>query len=137
MTFRTRCSIGSWIRQFAFVIRSEDTKHQLARAAVDQFYLAEAPVVIVVIADTRRSKARYGERGETFYSIVDGAFASLLVMLAAIDAGLGAAFVGAFNDDEVRAVLGLPKAVRPIGSSGSTSSTTSGGKTGITRRRLR
>lgn len=108
-------SAGHTQPQEFIVIRSEDTKYQLARAALDQFYLAEAPVVIVVVSDTRRSKARYGERGENFYSIVDGAFASLLVMLAAVDAGLGAAFVGAFDDDEVRTVLGLPKAVRPIG----------------------
>ncbi len=46
---------------------------------------------------------------------MDGAFASLLVLLAAVNEGLGAAFVGAFDDDEVRILLGLPKAVRPIG----------------------
>jgi len=46
---------------------------------------------------------------------VDGAFAALLVLLAAVNEGLGAASVGAFDDDEVRAVLGLPKGVRPIG----------------------
>ena len=54
-------------------------------------------------------------RGEKFYSIVDGAFAALLILLAAVNEGLGAAFVGAFDDDEVRALLGLPQAVRPIG----------------------
>jgi nitroreductase len=32
-----------------------------------------------------------------------------------LNEGLGAAFVGAFDDDEVRTVLGLPRAVRPIG----------------------
>ena len=87
----------------------------LKRTALDQFFIAEAPVVIVVVSDTRRSKARYGERGEKFSSIIDGAFAALLVLLAAVNEGLGAAFVGAFDDDEVWALLGLPKAVRQIG----------------------
>jgi nitroreductase len=108
-------SAGNTQPQEFIVIRDEDTKYQLARAALDQFYAAEAPVVIVVVSDTRRSKARYGERGEKFYSVVDGAFASLLLMLATVNEGLGAAFVGAFDDDEVRAVLDLPRAVRPIG----------------------
>jgi nitroreductase len=39
----------------------------------------------------------------------------MLVMLAAINEGLGSAFVGAFDDDQVRAVLGLPQVIRPIG----------------------
>lgn len=108
-------SAGNTQPQEFIVIESQETKNQLARAALDQSYIAEAPVVIVVVSDTRRSKTRYGTRGEKFYSIVDGAFASLLLILAAVDEGLGAAFVGAFDDDEVREVLGLPNAVRPIG----------------------
>jgi nitroreductase len=80
-----------------------------------QHYVAEAPLVIVVVSDTRRSKQRYGKRGEQFYSIVDGSFAAMLLMLASINEGLGAAFVGAFDDAAVRAVLNLPEAVRPVG----------------------
>jgi nitroreductase len=108
-------SAGNTQPQEFIVIRSEDTKRKLARAALHQLFLAEAPVVIVVVSDTRRSKAGYGARGEKFYSIIDGAFAALLLILAAVNEGLGAAFVGAFEDDAVRAVLGLPRAVRPIG----------------------
>jgi nitroreductase len=37
------------------------------------------------------------------------------LILASINEGLGAAFVGAFDDAAVRAVLNLPEAVRPIG----------------------
>jgi nitroreductase len=108
-------SAGHTQPQEFIVIRNRRTKLSLARAALGQSFVSEAPVVIVVICDTRRSRARYGERGVKFYSIVDGAFAALLVMLAAINEGLGAAFAGAFDDDEVRSVLGLPQAVRPIG----------------------
>ncbi len=59
-------SAGHTQPQEFIVIRSEDTKYSLARAALDQSFIAEAPVVIVVVADTRRSKVRYGERGEKF-----------------------------------------------------------------------
>ena len=107
-------SVGNTQPQEFIVIRNQ-TKIRLARAALDQFYLAEAPVVIVVVSDMRRSRPRYVERGEHFYSIINGAFAAMLILLAAVNEGLGAAFVGAFDDDEVRTVLGLPRAVRPIG----------------------
>ncbi|HLV64548.1 MAG TPA: nitroreductase family protein, partial [Polyangiaceae bacterium] len=108
-------SAGHTQPQEFVVVRDPETRKRLARAAVHQLYAAEAPVMIVVVSDTRRSKARYHERGERFYSIVDGAFAAMLVLLAAVNEGLGAAFVGAFDDDAVRAVLELPRVVRPIG----------------------
>ena len=108
-------SAGHTQPQEFIIIKNQKTKDQLAEAALGQTYLAEAPLVMVVVSDTRRSQRRYGERGEKFYSIVDGAFASMLIMLACINEGLGAGFVGAFDDDAVRTVLGLPRAIRPIG----------------------
>jgi nitroreductase len=108
-------SAGHTQPQEFIVIRNRKTKINLARAALEQWYISEAPLVIVVVSDTRRSKARYGPRGEQFYSIIDGAFAAMLVMLSAINEGLGAGFVAAFDDEQVRSVLGLPQAIRPIG----------------------
>lgn len=108
-------SAGHTQPQEFIVVRDQAVKDALARAALAQTFLAEAPVVIAVVADTRRSAARYGQRGVHFYSLIDGAFAAMLVLLAAVDQGLGAAFVGAFDDREVQRVLGLPAPVRPIG----------------------
>jgi len=39
----------------------------------------------------------------------------MLILLAVVNEGLGACFVGAFYDREVRHVLGLPRDVRPVG----------------------
>ncbi len=78
-------------------------------------YFTQAPVVIVVCADTRRPATRYGARGVHFYSLIDGAFAAMLILLTVVDEGLGCCFVGAFHDEQVSRVLGLPDAVRPIG----------------------
>ena len=108
-------SAGHTQPQEFIVIRNRQTRISLARAALEQWYVSEAPLVIVVVSDTRRSRARYRERGVSFYSIIDGAFAAMLVMLAAVNEGLGAGFVGAFHDDQVRSVLGLPPEIRPIG----------------------
>jgi nitroreductase len=108
-------SAGHTEPQEFIVVRDQRVKVDLARAALDQMFVAEAPLVIVVVSDTRRSARRYGERGVRFYSIIDGAFVAMLILLAAVDEGLGACFVAAFHDREVQRVLGLPTNVRPIG----------------------
>ncbi len=108
-------SAGHTQPQEFVVVREESVKEALGSAALDQMFLADAPVVIAVVSDTKRSAAVYGRRGIEFYSILDGGFASMLVLLAAVNEGLGATFVAAFNDEAVGAVLGLPRHVRPIG----------------------
>lgn len=108
-------SAGHTQPQEFIVILDRGIKEALGHAALDQMFLADAPVVIACISDTERSAARYGRRGIDFYSILDGGFASMLILLAAVDEGLGATFVAAFDDDAVRQVLGLPAHVRPIG----------------------
>ena len=50
-----------------------------------------------------------------FHSILDGGFAVMVILLAVVDEGLDACFVGAFYVREVRDVLGLPPDVRPTG----------------------
>lgn len=97
------------------VVKDQGVKDELARAALNQTFIAEAPVVIVTCSDTSRSASRYGQRGVRFYSIIDGAFASMIILLSAVNEGLGACFVGAYYDEEVKEVLRLPDHVRPIG----------------------
>lgn len=97
------------------VVRDVRVKRALIAAAWEQGWAGASPVVLVVCADTRRSGAAYGERGIRRYAIIDAAFASLLILLSAVNEGLGACFVGAFDDDRVRSVLGLPAHVLPVG----------------------
>ena len=108
-------SAGFLQPQEFIVVRDGEMKRRLAAAALHQTFVAEAPLVIVVCSDTRRQTPRYGRRGYEFYSITDGAFASMLILLTVVDEGLGACFVGAFDDAKVSRVLGLPEGVRPIG----------------------
>ena len=108
-------SAGHTEPQEFIVVRDQRVKENLARAALDQRFVAQAPLVIVVVSDVRRSARRYGERGVHFFSIIDGAFVAMLILLAVIDEGLGACFVGSFYDEEVQEVLDLPRDVHPIG----------------------
>jgi len=108
-------SAGHTEPQELVVVRDRQVKEDLARAALEQMFVVQAPIVIVVVSDVRRSARRYGERGVHFFSIIDGAFVAMLVLLTVVYEGLGACFVGSFYEEEVREVLGLPPHVRPIG----------------------
>ena len=108
-------SAGHTQVQEFIVIKDPSTKRKLRLSSVNQDQVEEAPVLIAVCSNTSRSVARYGKRGKEFYSIIDGAFASLLILLTATNEGLGASFVGAFNDERVSQILDLPEYVRPIG----------------------
>lgn len=95
------------------VVRKTETKRKLAHAALDQFFIEEAPVVIVVCADQNKSGRGYGSRGVNLYCIQDTAAATQNILLSACALGLGACWVGAFRESEVRDALNVPRGVRP------------------------
>ncbi len=111
----TAPSAGHTQVQEFIIVKDDLTKKKLRKAAVNQEYVERAPVLIVVCSNTSRSVGRYGNRGREFYSITDGAFASMLILLTVVNEGVGACFVGAFDDTKVSEILGLPKDVKPIG----------------------
>jgi nitroreductase len=99
---------------WAFVVaRDLERRRALARAAHDQTFVGDAPVVVVACADLSRSEPRYRERARR-YGFIDTAFASFCLLLAATEAGLGACFVGAFDDERVARLLDLPAHVQPV-----------------------
>ena len=108
-------SAGHTQVQEFIIVKDPSIKKKLRNGAVDQEYVEDAPVLIIVCSNTSRSVGRYGVRGRDFYSIVDGAFASMLILLTAVNEGIGACFVGAFDDIKVSKILEIPKQVRPIG----------------------
>jgi nitroreductase len=97
------------------IVKDPTTKKKLREVAVDQEYVEEASTLIIVCSNTSRSEKCYGRRGREFYSIIDGAFASMLILLTAVNERIGAGFVGAFEDDKVSEILKLPGYVKPIG----------------------
>jgi len=96
------------------VVRRPELKMALARAALGQGFIAEAPVVVVVCADQFRSASVYGERGSSLYCIQDTAAAIQNMLLAAHARGLGTCWVGAFREGEVGRLIGVPPGVRPV-----------------------
>ncbi len=99
-------------RKFYFVF-NPGVKNELARAALNQRFVATAPLTVVACLDKSISK-RYGDRGVNLYAIEDVAAGIMSMMLAAHELGLGSVWVGAFNEFEVFEILDLPHNLRPI-----------------------
>ena len=96
------------------VVPGQEDRDALSSAALDQTFLSQAPVVIVVCADAERSASRYGERGRSLYVLQDTAAAVMNLMFAATALGYGTCWVGAFDEDAVSAALGIPGHLRPV-----------------------
>jgi len=99
-------------RKFYF-IRDQRLKRDIASAALNQTFIAEAPLVIVGCTDSRIAN-RYGERGVHVYAIQDVAASIMGMMLVAHENGLGSVWVGAFREGAVFDVLSLPHNLRPV-----------------------
>ena len=95
------------------VVKSPEVRARLAEATGKQLSVVTAPVTIVTCADIQRG-GKSGGRG-SFFSLVDTSFASLLILLGAVEQGLGACFVGSYDPEAVAKLLALPEYVRPVG----------------------
>lgn len=99
-------------RKFYFVF-DKSIKEKFAAAALNQRFIAKAPLVIVACTDSQISW-RYGERGVNLYAIQDVAVSIMGMMLVAHEARLGSVWVGAFHEEEVSRILKLPSNLRPV-----------------------
>jgi nitroreductase len=95
------------------VVRSLAARERLG-TALHQRWATGAPVVIAVSVDPRPCAARYGDRGEYLYAIQDTAAAVQNILLAAVDRGLAACWIGAFDEKAVREALSLTLPITPI-----------------------
>jgi nitroreductase len=96
------------------VVRNKKNKAALVEAALNQKFIAQAPVVLVVCAVPQESAERYGERGRTLYVLQDTAALTQNLLLAAHMKGYGACWIGAFNEDLATKAIGVPNGMRPI-----------------------
>jgi len=90
-----------------------DLRLDLARAALDQGFIADAPVNIVICAIYPRTSYTYGRRGERYVHMEVGHVGEN-IHLQAVALGLATVEIGAFDDEEVRKVLGLEEQIKPL-----------------------
>jgi len=90
-----------------------DIRFELARTALNQKYIYEAPLDIIICALYERTSQGYGSRGERYVHIEVG-HAGQNIYLQATALGLATVAIGAFHDEQVREVLRLDKQYRPL-----------------------
>jgi len=90
-----------------------DRRAGLSAAAYGQRCFKDVPLIVVIAADPSRTTVKYGIRGER-YATMEAGFACQNLLLEAVARGLGAVAVGAFDDDHVRNVVGLPAGELPL-----------------------
>ncbi len=102
------------VQDLRFVmIFAEDGRKKLAEASLQQYWMEQAPVHILLCTDIKRSKQFYGIRGERLYAIQHSGAAAMNMINAAHDLGLGACWVGAFDEEMVKVAMGIPDYARP------------------------
>ncbi len=97
-----------------FVVTNKRRREDLARAAREQLFIAGAPVVLVFAKHPALCAERYGKRAESLYSIQDATIACAFASLAAAAQGLGSCWIGAFDPQAVRRIVGAPRGVAPV-----------------------
>jgi SagB-type dehydrogenase family enzyme len=96
-----------------------DRRQELAAASLNQTWVADGAVTLVIAAVYERITVRYGARGDQYVHMEIG-HAAQNVYLQAAGLRLGTVMVGAFHDDRVSDVVGLPQdheplAIMPVG----------------------
>jgi len=92
------------------VVRDKDTRQRLIKAAKNQAFVGEAPVVIACCA---KADDHVMTCGQMCYPI-DVAIAIEHMALEATEEGLGTCWIGAFYEDQVREILGVPQNIRVV-----------------------
>ena len=92
------------------VVQDKDTRKRLAKAAKNQTFVGEAPVVIVCCAETDNHLMTCGQ---ACYPI-DVAIAIEHMALKATEERLGTCWIGAFYEKEVKEILCIPQDIRVV-----------------------
>ncbi len=137
MANATRIPSAGYSQGFAFVVLTEPEQRQLFwqttsgpewRGESESVSLTRAPVVIVPLAHKQAYLDRYAlpDKADTPLSMeahwpapywdIDTGFGVMLILLTAVNLGLGALFFGIFRGEQaLMDALGVPEGYRPIG----------------------
>jgi nitroreductase len=102
------------IQNWKFVIiLGPDKRKAIAEASLQQYWMLSAPVHIIVCAEPEQAERYYGVRGERLYTVQNCAAAVENILLEAHSLGLGACWIGAFDEDMVKRTIGAEEFARP------------------------
>ncbi len=104
---------GKNIQPWKFIIvKDKVLKEKLAQASAGQFFMAEAPIIIVGCGFPDNCYARMGRYMKSWS--VDVTIALEHLILQAQEEGLGTCWIGSFEEEEVKAILNIPENVKVL-----------------------
>ncbi|MFO8018819.1 MAG: SagB/ThcOx family dehydrogenase [Promethearchaeia archaeon] len=85
----------------------------IARDALSQMFISEAPLIIIICANYQHTTRRYGKRGRR-YVLIEVGHAAQNILLQAEALDLTSVPIGAFKDSNLKKTLELPDATQPL-----------------------
>ena len=101
------------------LVKQGDLRAEVARQALQQMWMAKAPLMLVITGEYNRSSIKYGLRS-AIYTHIEAGHVGQNVFLQAEAIGLKAGIVGAFNNQQIIRVMGFstshdPLLIMPVG----------------------
>jgi len=96
------------------VIKNPRRRSALAEAALNQDFVAQAPLNLIFFINPKRSAWRYGSRGIKLYCLQDATIAAAYAQLSATALGLGSVWVGAFDEKSIMSLTGATENLVPV-----------------------
>lgn len=96
------------------LVSSGDVQAELRGAALDQEWVGDGAVDVIITGVDERTTERYGERGRRRYVPMEAGHAGENLALQAEVMDLSTVSIGAFRDDDVRDLLDASAAERPL-----------------------
>jgi nitroreductase len=101
-------------------VKDLENREKVRRATADisdvtpQNFVMKAPVHIIVCTDTSAYKGKQSRVFSNRFCIQDSAAATMNLLLAAADMGLGACWVGMFREESLSEDFCIPPNIRPV-----------------------
>lgn len=95
------------------IVTSQDAKTKIARHSSEQYWIQDAPVVVIACTDEKEMKEYYGDRGVNNYSInnISAAIENFMLMGASLN--IQCCWVGAFDENQIRSIISAPSSATP------------------------
>jgi len=90
------------------VVKSQETRDKLVEAAHGQKFVGQAPVTILACSTESERVMPCGQHAYT----VDLSIAVSFMILEATELGLGTCWLGAYDEEKVKEILGIPDEIR-------------------------
>ena len=96
------------------IMRTADLRPAMCAASLRQDAVRQSPAVFVIAAVYARMAKKYGEAWSRRYVDMEIGHAAQNLLLQAVALGLGGVPIGAFHEDRMRRLLGLPAGEEPL-----------------------